>query len=108
MGRYPGHQPDRDYLCRGTAPLVSAFGLDDEMSAPSGATTTITGSFASSPAALQALVTNVVYACSSTWGPYSAFTFGSPSSLNITYEPEVFRHPVAGTPPSPGWPFSAS
>jgi hypothetical protein len=30
------------------------------------------------------LITNVLYACSSTWGPYSAFTFGSGSSLYFT------------------------
>ncbi len=68
----------------GTIPLVSPSGLDDEISAPSGATTTITGSFSTSPAALLTLITNVVNACSSTWGPYAAFTFGSGSSLNFT------------------------
>jgi len=68
----------------GTSPLVSPSGLFDEVSAPAGATTTITGSFATSPAALLTLITNVLNTCSSTWGPYAAFTFGSGSSLNFT------------------------
>lgn len=68
----------------GTSPLVSPSGLFDEVSAPAGATTTISGSFATSPAALLTLITNVLNTCSLTWGPYAAFTFGSGSSLNFT------------------------
>ncbi len=68
----------------GTSPLVTPVGPFDEIAAPAGATTTITGSFSTSPAALLTLVTNVLNACSSTWGPYAAFTFGSGSSLNFT------------------------
>ncbi len=68
----------------GASPLVSPSGLFDEVSAPSGATTTITGSFSTSPAALLTLITNVLNTCSLTWGPYAAFTFGSGSSLNFT------------------------
>jgi hypothetical protein len=30
------------------------------------------------------LITNVLNTCSSTWGPYATFTFGSGSSLDIT------------------------
>lgn len=80
----PAIRPTKITYINGTIPLVSPLGTVDEISAPSGATTTITGSFASSPAALLTLVTNVLDTCSSTWGPYSAFTFGSGSSLNIT------------------------
>jgi hypothetical protein len=68
----------------GTLPFVSPSGIFDEFSAPAGATTTITGSFASSPAALLTLITNVLNTCSSTWGPYAAFTFGAGSSLFFT------------------------
>ncbi len=80
----PAIRPTTITYVSGTIPLVSPSGLFDEISAPSGATTTITGSFASSPAALLTLITNVVNACSSTWGPYAGFTFGAGSSLNIT------------------------
>jgi hypothetical protein len=80
----PAIRPTTITYVNGTTPLVSPSGLFDAISAPSGATTTITGSFASSPAALLTLITNVLNTCSSTWGPYSAFTFGSGSFLNIT------------------------
>jgi hypothetical protein len=80
----PAIRPTVVTYVSGTTPLVSPSGSFDEISAPSGATTHITGSFASSPAALLTLITIVLYACSSTWGPYSAFTFGSGSSLYFT------------------------
>ena len=67
-----------------------------------GATTTITGSFSTSPGALLALITNVLNACSTTWGTYAAFTFGSGSSLNFHLTGRDDRRSIRtafGTPP---------
>ncbi len=80
----PAIKPTVVSYVHGTIPLVSPSGLFDEISAPAGATTTITGSFFTSPLALLTLITNILNTCSSTWGPYSAFTFGAGSSLNFT------------------------
>ncbi len=80
----PAIAPTKVTYVNGTVPLVTPSGLFDDVSAPSGATTTIVGSFATSPSALLSLITNVVNACSSTWGPYAGFTFGTGSYLDFT------------------------
>jgi hypothetical protein len=64
-------------------PYVSNNAGSDRLSLPSGATTTITGSFATASNAQITLDTLIVNLCSSTWGPYSTFTFGPTSLLNI-------------------------
>ena len=59
-------------------------GPTDTITLPSGATIAATGSFsAPPPAAVLAMVTNIVGACSATWGPYAAYTFGPGSSLSV-------------------------
>jgi hypothetical protein len=64
-------------------PFVSNNAGSDRLSLPSGATTTITGSFATASNALITLDTLIVNTCSSTWGPYPTFSFGPTSTLNI-------------------------
>jgi hypothetical protein len=64
-------------------PYVSNNAGSDRLSLPSGASTTITGSFATATTALITLDTLIVNTCSSTWGPYPTFTFGPTSLLNI-------------------------
>ncbi len=67
----------------GTSPLVSNNAGVDDLNFPSGATTTITGSFASSLNAQMVQNTAIVNACSSSWGPYQPYTFAPTSTLNI-------------------------
>ena len=59
-------------------------GATDTITLPSGATIAATGSFSVPlPPAVLAMVTNIVGACSATWGPYAAYTFGVGSSLSV-------------------------
>jgi hypothetical protein len=64
----------------GTAPWVSNNAGSDRLNMPASATTTITGSFATATHALINLDSNIVNTCSSTWGPYPIFSFGTVSS----------------------------
>jgi hypothetical protein len=61
-------------------PLVSGSPLDT-ITLPSGATMTATGSFSTPGTGTVTLLTNIVSACSSTWGPYPTFTFGAGSTV---------------------------
>jgi hypothetical protein len=63
-------------------PLVSGIGTDT-MTLPSGATMTATGSFSAPGTGTVTLLTNIVKACSATWGPYAAFTFNPASSVAL-------------------------
>jgi len=68
----------------GTTPWVSNNAGADRLNMPSAATTTITGSFATSLNALVNLDSNILNTCTATWGPYATFNFGLVSSaLNI-------------------------
>ncbi len=59
-------------------------GATDTITLPSGATIAATGSFSAPlPPAVIAMVTNIVGTCSSTWGPYGAYTFGAGSFLSV-------------------------
>jgi hypothetical protein len=64
----------------GTAPWVSNNAGNDRLNQPATATTTITGSFATDLNALINLDSNIVNTCSSAWGPYPVFNFGTVSS----------------------------
>ncbi|HVC71336.1 MAG TPA: hypothetical protein VNC61_13860 [Acidimicrobiales bacterium] len=65
------------------SPVVSGSPTDT-ITLPSGATVAATGSFSSPPPTfLLSMVTNIVSACSTTWGPYPGYTFGTGSSLSI-------------------------
>jgi hypothetical protein len=66
----------------GGAPLVSGSPTD-VITLPSGATMTATGSFATPGTGTVTLLTNIVSACSSTWGPYPTFTFGTGSTIAL-------------------------
>lgn len=61
-------------------PLVAGFGTDT-ITLPSGATMTATGSFSSPGTGTVNLLTNIVAACSSSWGPYPSFTFNPASTV---------------------------
>jgi hypothetical protein len=68
----------------GTSPWVSNNAGSDRLNMPASATTTITGSFATSLNALVNLDSNIVNTCTATWGPYAVFNFGlTASALNI-------------------------
>lgn len=64
----------------GSAPWVSNNAGSDRLNQPATATTVITGSFATSANALINLDSNILNTCSSTWGPYPGFSFGTVSS----------------------------
>ncbi len=61
-------------------PLVSGSPTD-VITLPSGATMTATGSFSTPGTGTVSLLTNIVSACSATWGPYPTFTFGIGSNV---------------------------
>jgi hypothetical protein len=63
-------------------PLVSGS-PNDTITLPSGATMTATGSFSTPGTGTVTLLTNIVSACSSTWGPYPTFTFNPSSSISL-------------------------
>lgn len=64
-------------------PVVSGSPTDT-ITLPSGATVGVTGSFSSPPPTFAlSMVTNIVSTCSSTWGPYPNYTFGTGSNLSI-------------------------
>jgi hypothetical protein len=64
----------------GSGPWVTNNAGSDRLNMPATATTTITGSFHTALNALINLDSNIVNACSATWGPYPTFTFGLTSS----------------------------
>lgn len=65
------------------SPVVSGSPTDT-ITLPSGATVVVAGSFSSPPPTfLLSMLTNIVSTCSSTWGPYPGYTFGTGSSLSI-------------------------
>jgi hypothetical protein len=66
----------------GGLPLVSGS-PNDTITLPSGATMTATGSFATPGTGTVTMLTNIVSACSSTWGPYPSFTFNPTSSVAL-------------------------
>lgn len=62
-------------------PVVSGAGTDT-ITLPSGATVAVSGSFATPPPTfLLTMVTNIVAACSTTWGPYPTYVFGGTGSV---------------------------
>jgi len=61
-------------------PLVSGSPTD-AITLPSGATMTATGSFSTPGTGTVTLLTNIVAACSATWGPYPTFTFNPGSTV---------------------------
>ena len=61
-------------------PVVSGSPTD-QITLPSGATMTATGSFSTPGTGTVSLLTNIVSACSATWGPYPTFTFGTGSNI---------------------------
>lgn len=61
-------------------PVVSGSPTDT-ITLPSGATMTATGSFSTPGTGTVALLTNIVSACSATWGPYSSFMFNPGSTV---------------------------
>jgi len=63
-------------------PLVSGSPTDT-ITLPSGATMTATGSFSTPGTGTVSLLTNIVTACSATWGPYAAFTFNPSSYVSL-------------------------
>jgi len=63
-------------------PLVSGSPTD-QITLPSGAIMTATGSFSTPGTGTVSLLTNIVSTCSATWGPYPTFTFGTGSYLTL-------------------------
>lgn len=63
-------------------PVVSGSPTDT-ITLPSGATMTATGSFSSPGTGTVSLLTNIVAACSATWGPYPTFTFNPSSYISL-------------------------
>lgn len=63
-------------------PVVSGSPTDT-ITLPSGATMTATGSFSTPGTGTVTLLTNIISACSSTWGPYPTFTFNPSSSISL-------------------------
>jgi len=63
-------------------PVVSGSPTD-VITLPSGATMTATGSFSIPGTGTVTLLTNIVSACSASWGPYPSFTFGIGSSVAL-------------------------
>ena len=61
-------------------PVVSGSPTDT-ITLPSGATMTATGSFSTPGTGTVTLLTNIVTACSATWGPYPTFTFNPGSTV---------------------------
>jgi len=61
-------------------PVVSGSPTDT-ITLPSGATMVATGSFSTPGTGTVTLLTNIVTACSATWGPYATFTFGAGSNI---------------------------
>jgi hypothetical protein len=72
----------------GTAPIVSTYvstPLKDKIKlpAPSGTTFVTTGSFSPAVLPMANLKTNILNACSSTWGPYPTFTIKPGSFISL-------------------------
>lgn len=64
-------------------PVVSGSPTDT-ITLPSGATVAASGSFSSPPPSfVLSMLTNIVSLCSTTWGPYPGYVFGTGSSLSI-------------------------
>ena len=63
-------------------PVVSGSPTD-VITLPSGATMTATGSFSTPGTGTVTLLTNIVSACSSGWGPYPTFSFGPASTVSL-------------------------
>ncbi len=61
-------------------PVVSGSPTD-AITLPSGATMTATGSFSTPGTGTVTLLTNIVSACSATWGPYQTFSFNPGSTV---------------------------
>jgi hypothetical protein len=67
----------------GTSPLVSNNAGSDRLNFPTGASITITGSFATATNAIMTHDTAIPNACTATWGPVPTYNFGSTSILSI-------------------------
>jgi len=82
-GAVPPIAPTVVTYTAGGIPLVSNNAGSDRLSMPSGAITTISGSFATDVNALIVLDTLIPNTCSASWGPFPTFTFGTTSILKI-------------------------
>ena len=82
-GSSPAIAPTVVTYTAGSIPLVSNNAGSDRLSMPSGATITISGSFATDLNALVILDTLIPNTCSSAWGPFPTFTFGTTSVIKI-------------------------